>query len=79
MTPMSAYGSSLPTISSQRAMRRHIQLLERAELPLAHDRHRRQVGRDDEQQQGQDAGNHEVAALELRVEPDAHVAPTRAA
>ena len=70
--PTSAYGSSLPTISSQRRERRDVQLLERAELLLAHDRHRRQVGRDHQQQQRDDAGDHEVAALEPRVEPDAH-------
>ena len=58
-------------MSSQRAERRDVQLLERAELLLAHDRHRRQVGRDHEQQQREHAGDHEVAALELRVEPDA--------
>ena len=69
--PMTPYGSSLPTISSQRRERRDVQLLERAELLLAHDRHRRQVGRDDEQQQREHARDHEVAALELRVEPDA--------
>ncbi len=51
--------------------RRDVQLLERAQLLLAHDRHRRQVRRDHQQQQRDDAGDHEVAALELRVEPDA--------
>ena len=70
--PMMPYGSSLPMISSQPAERRHVQLLERADLALAHDRHRRQVRRDDQQQQREDARQHEIAALERRVEPDAH-------
>ena len=74
MKPTSAYGSSLPRISSHRPERRDVQLLERAQLALAHDRHRRQVRRDDEQQQREHAGHHEVPALELRVEPDAHAA-----
>ena len=36
------------------AERRNVQLLERADLPFADDAHRRQVGRDDEQQQRDD-------------------------
>ncbi len=69
--PISAVGQQLADDQLPAPERRHVQLLERAQLLLAHDRHRRQVGRDDEQQQRQHAGDHEVAALELRVEPDA--------
>ena len=59
-------------MSSHRRERRDVQLLERPQFLLAHDGHRRQVRRDHEQQQRHDAGNHEVAALEPRVEPHAH-------
>ena len=52
--------------------RRHVQLLERAQLLLTHDGHRGQVGGDEQEQQGQHAGDHEEPALELRVEPDAN-------
>ncbi len=64
------------------AERCDVELLERSNLSLAHDRHRRKVRRDDEQQQRKDAGQHEVAAFERRVEPHAHagldaIAPAR--
>ena len=49
-----------------------VQLLERAQLLLTHDGHRRQVRRDHEQQQRDDPRNHEVAAFELGIEPDAN-------
>ena len=52
---------------------RHVQLLEGPELALADDRHRREVGGDHEEKQRQHARDHEVLALELRVEPHPHV------
>ena len=70
-SPMQAVRQQLAHDQLPACDRRHVQLLERAQLLLADDRHRRQVRRDHQQQQRDDAGNHEVAALELRVEPDA--------
>ena len=53
--------------------RRDVELLERADFLLAHDRHRRQVGGDHQQKEREDAGDHEVAADQPRIEPDANL------
>ena len=53
------------------AERRDVQLFQRAELLLPDDAHRGQVRRHHQKQQRDNARDHEVAALEARVEPDA--------
>ena len=59
------------------SQRRDVELLERADLALADDGHRGEVGGHDQQQQRDDARHHEVAALQPRVEPDADVGADR--
>ena len=71
---MNAYGSSLPAISSHRPTASR-SAARACQLPSRDNRHRRQIGRDDEEQKGHDARNHEVAALEPRIEPDADLEP----
>ena len=55
MMPIERVGQQLADDQLPARERRDVQLLERAELLLADDRHRRQVGRHDEQQQREDA------------------------
>ena len=72
ISPMIAVGQELADDQLEPAERRDVQLLERADFALAHDRHRREIRRHDEQEQGKDARKHEVPAFERRVEPHAH-------
>ena len=72
MRPMTAVRQKLAEDQLEPAERRHVQLLERAELTLTHDRHRRQIRSHDQKQQREDSGQHEIAAFESWIEPDAH-------
>ena len=69
MMPMNGVGQDLPGDELPSRQRRHVQLLERADLLLADNRHGRQIRRNYQQQQRDDARDHEVAAFEARIEP----------
>ena len=61
------YGSCLPSRNLKPAVRRHVEVDDRAEFLLSHDAHRHEDGRDQDQENRRDTRHDGIDALEARV------------